>query len=104
MANYLVSSTEVYRIDSEKEVAEFIDAAKADRNFTLSKYASEHKEVKSKGEVVDDYFKVTLVKQFTDIKEPLFSTTITYNLTEVEPVESPVSNIIISGGSVNYED
>lgn len=67
---YLVQTTEVYRVDSEAEAVELIESAKKDRMFTLTKYTTEYKEVKSKGEVVDDYYKVTLTKMINDIKEP----------------------------------
>ena len=38
--------------------------------FTLLKSSTEYKPVKAKGEIIDEYWKVTLVKHFTDIKEP----------------------------------
>ena len=49
---------------------EIIGAAKAAAEYTLTKYSNEKKEVKAKGEVVDEYHKVQLTKVFTDIKEP----------------------------------
>ena len=55
---YLVSVVETYRVDNEKEAAAAIEEAKKDTTYTLSKYTSEHKEVKAKGEVVDEYYKV----------------------------------------------
>lgn len=68
---FLVSSTEVYRVDSEREAKALIEEAKADNNYTLTKYASEYKEIKSKGAIADTYFKVTLTKAFNDIKDPM---------------------------------
>ena len=70
MAKYLVSTTETYRVDTERESAEAIEEAKKDTTYTLGKYTNEHKERKSKGEVVDEYWKLTLTKLFNDIKEP----------------------------------
>lgn len=67
---YLVNVTEVYRVDSESEVEQLIADAKADDNFTLTKYNREYKEKKSKGDVVDSWYKVTLVKNFNDEKNP----------------------------------
>lgn len=75
---YLISTTEVYRVDSEDEAKKMIEDAKADNHFILKKYTSEFKERKSKGEVIDAYWKVSLVKTFTDEKEPEFRTEITY--------------------------
>ena len=43
---------------------------KNDGSYTLGKYTSEHKEKKSKGEVIDEYWKLSLTKLFNDIKEP----------------------------------
>ena len=38
--------------------------------FELGKYSSEYKTKTSKGEIVDEYYKVVLTKYFNDIKEP----------------------------------
>ena len=70
MSKYLIQTTEVYRADSETEAQEIIGAAKAAAEYTLTKYSSEKKEVKAKGEVIDEFYKITLAKTFTDIKEP----------------------------------
>ena len=70
MSKYLASTVEVYRVDSEAEVKKVIEEAKKDKTFSLTKYTSEYKERKQKGEVIDSYFKVTLTKLFNDIKEP----------------------------------
>lgn len=70
MSKYLISTTEVHRADTEQEATSMIEAAKRDRMFTLTKSATEFKEIKSKGEVIDSFYKVTLVKTFTNIKEP----------------------------------
>ena len=70
MSKYLIQTTEVYRADSETEAQEIIGAAKAAAEYTLTKYSSEKKEVKAKGEIIDEFYKVTLAKTFTDIKEP----------------------------------
>jgi len=68
--NFLISTTEVYRVDTESEATALIEEAKNDKKFVLAKYTTEQKEVKAKGEVIETYFKVTLTKQFTSIKEP----------------------------------
>lgn len=77
---YLITTTEVYRVDTETEAQALIEAAKADNHFILNKYVSEYKERKSKGEVIDEYFKVSLVKSFTDIKEPDSQVSIEYTV------------------------
>lgn len=77
---YLITTTEVYRVDTESEAQALIEAAKADNHFILNKYISEYKERKSKGEIIDEFYKVSLVKTFTDIKEPETQVSIEYNI------------------------
>lgn len=67
---YLISTTEIYRVDTEAEAAELINEAKKDPNFILSKYSTTKKERKSKGDIVDEWYNVSLVKKFDDEKEP----------------------------------
>ncbi len=77
---YLISVTETYRVDSEDQVKEMIEEAKADNRFLLLKYTSQYKERKAKGEVVDAWYKVTFTKGFTEEKEPEVTATITYEV------------------------
>ena len=67
---YLIQTVETYRADTEAEAQGAISEAKAAGEYILTKYTSEKKEVKAKGEVIDEYYKVTLTKTFTSIKEP----------------------------------
>lgn len=71
MAKYLTTVTETYRVGTDLEAREMIEQAKASNTFILSKYSSQAKERKVKGEVVDSWYKVTLVKLFNDEKEPI---------------------------------
>lgn len=75
---YLLTTTEVYRVESENEAKKMIEEAKEDNHFILKKYTSEYKERKQKGEVIDTYWKVSLVKIFTDEKDPQFRTVVSY--------------------------
>lgn len=68
MSKFLIKSTEVYRIDSESEANNFIDQQK--NKYEVSKYSSELKERKIKGEVADSWYRVTIVKTYNDEKEP----------------------------------
>lgn len=77
---YLISTVETYRIDSEPEVQAAIAEAKEDSRFTLAKYNCEHKDVKAKGEVIDEFYKVTLTKIFNDIKDPYNDVTVSYEV------------------------
>lgn len=76
---YLISTTEIYRADSEAEAVQLIEEAKADNHFILAKYSSQFKERKQKGEVIDAWYQVSLKKVFTDEKEPEFSCKVTYS-------------------------
>ena len=78
MAKYLINTCEIYRVESENEAKQLIEAAKNDKTFILLKYTSEYKERKSKGEVIDSYYKVALTKVFNDIKEPNCTVDISY--------------------------
>lgn len=79
---FLINTTEVHRVDTEGEAIALIEEAKKDGHFILSKYSSEHKERKQKGEIVEEFYKVTLVKSFTDIKDPTVQTDISYKTEE----------------------
>ena len=80
MSKYLIKTTEEHRADSEREVVELIEAAKTDARYILSKYSSVKKERKQKGEIIDEYFIVTLVKVFDDPKEPCGEASVEYKI------------------------
>ena len=65
--------------EDEADLEKSREDAKKDNHFILSKYSSQFKERKQKGEVVDSWYQVSLKKAFTDEKEPEFSTHITYS-------------------------
>lgn len=91
MSKYLCQTQEIYRVNSEAEAAKVIDEAKSDKRFTLLKSSTEYKTTKSKGEIIDEYFKVTLVKHFTDLKEPDCQVEVNYEIEDgyfPEPVET----------------
>jgi len=75
---YLLKTTEEYRVSTEDEATQLIEEAKKESGYILQKYGSQYKERKQKGEVIDSYYKVTLVKLFTEEKEPNFQTKVTY--------------------------
>ena len=80
MNKYLVSATEVYRVDNEESAAALIDAAKAETKYILAKYSSVKKEKKAKGEIVDEWYQVTLVKKFNDEKDPISNIDVNYEV------------------------
>ena len=83
---YLVSTTEVYRVDDEASAASLIEKAKHDKEdpgYTLTKYNCQSKETKSKGEVIDEWYQVSLTKKFNDEKDPISVVNIKYG----EPID-----------------
>lgn len=74
---YLIETTEVYRCDSEDEAKMLIDQAK--KTSVLKKYNCVAKEKKSKGEIVDSWYRLTLTKVWDEEKEPSGSTCVTYS-------------------------
>lgn len=80
---YLIRTVETYRVGSENEAKELIESAKAEKHYSLSKYSSEYKCTKAKGEVVDNWYRVTLTKDFTAEKEPDATVNISYDRQEI---------------------
>lgn len=70
MSKYLTKVTETYRIDTEDEVDAFIKEQKAQNIGEVTKYNSTKKEVKSKGELLEEYFRVEVTKVFNFEREP----------------------------------
>ena len=70
MSKYLVSTTEVYRVADGAEAEILIAEAKADTKYELKKYNCENKVRTSKGEIEDEWVKVSLTKIFNTEKEP----------------------------------
>lgn len=77
---YLITNTEVYRVETEEEAELLINEAKADSKYVLTKYNCEKKERKQKGDVIDSYFKVSLVKSFNEEKDPITDITVSYEV------------------------
>ena len=75
---YLLEVTENYRVDTDAEAKQLIEDAKGG-NALVKKSTSQYKERKKKGEVVDAWYKVTIVKVFTDEKEPNTQVDISYD-------------------------
>lgn len=77
---YLLNTTEIYRVATVEEATEIIDEAKRDGSYILSKYSSVKREQKAKGEVIDEWYKVTLVKSFNEEKEPAYTVDVIYEV------------------------
>ena len=77
---YLISTVETYRVDTESEATQLINNSKTANEYTLSKYNCERKDIKEKGEIVGEYYKVSLTKVFNDIKDPIVETNVIYEV------------------------
>lgn len=67
---YLISTTDVYRVPTVAEVEQLHEELINDTHFTLNAFSYKTKQVKQKGEIVDEYQLVTAKKLFNDEKEP----------------------------------
>lgn len=100
---YLIQTQEVYRVGSENEAAKLIEEAK--KEFTVLKSSTEYKTVKSKGEIIEEYWKVTITKHFTDIKEPESTVEVNYSVYTgafPDPVKNDTSDC--DDGDYNDDD
>lgn len=70
MSSYLIKVTEQYRCDSESEAQNLIRKAKEDNQYTVIKTSNEIKTLRQKGEVIDEWRRVMITKEFTSEKEP----------------------------------
>lgn len=77
---YLIKTVETYRVASEAEAKQLIESAKNEGGYTLSKYSSEYKCSKAKGEIVDEWYRVILTKDFCSEKEPDVTATVRYDV------------------------
>lgn len=71
MSVYLIKTIEQYRCDTEGEATQFIEEAKGCNQYTVVKTTNEAKSTKSKGEIVDEWKRVIITKEFTSEKEPV---------------------------------
>ena len=70
MSKYLIKTVEQYRCDTEAEAEKLIAEAKSAREYEVIKTSSEIRSTKQKGEIVDEWRRVTIYKLFTEEKEP----------------------------------
>ncbi len=75
---HLIKTTEIYRVETEEEAKKFIEEQKAAGDYEMTKYSSEYKCRKAKQEVQDEWYRVTLVKVFTEEKDPIGDTKVVY--------------------------
>lgn len=76
--NYLIETTEIYRVESEDDAKELVEEAK--RTSTVAKYSCVYKEKKAKGEVVDSWYRVSITKKWDEEKESCGATKVSYGV------------------------
>ncbi len=70
MSTFLIKVTEQYRCGTESEAKSLLEEAKKNHMYSVIKSSDEIKTVKQKGEVVDEWHRVTITKEFNNEKEP----------------------------------
>jgi hypothetical protein len=69
MAKYLINTVETYRVDNEDEAKAFVEKLKNEDGEVL-KHSIEYKEQKSKGEVIQSWYRLIVKRQYNNEKEP----------------------------------
>ena len=78
MSSYLIKVTEQYRCDTEAEARTLIEEAKQNHQYTVVKSSNEIKTLKQKGEIVDEWRRVMITKEFNVEREPTNEVMVTY--------------------------
>ena len=68
--NYVTQVVETIRVPNVNEVEKLHKELKDDPRFELKKFEYQHKEVKQKGEVIDEYELVKATMNFNAEKDP----------------------------------
>lgn len=82
MAKYLCQVVETIRVSTVNEVEKLHKELKEDRRFELKKFEYAHKEIKQKGEVIDEYELVKATLVFNSEKEPTCTVKVDFNIDE----------------------
>lgn len=75
---YLLKAVDTYRVANEAEMEALHEELLNDSKFDLVGFSYKVKQIKSKGEVVEEYMVVQATKQFTAEKEPVDVFTVSY--------------------------
>ena len=67
---YLVKSVNTWVIPSVEEVEKFHEELLQDDSYQLTTFGYKTKQIKAKGEVIEEYMVVQATKQFTSEKDP----------------------------------
>ena len=77
---YLINTTEVYRVDTIEAAEALNEEVKADGRYEVASFTYKIKNKKLKGEVIDEWYQVTIKKVFNDEKDPFTSVSVNYEV------------------------
>ena len=80
MTKYLVNTTEVYRVDTMAAVEALQAAVKADSRYEVASFTYKAKNKKLKGEIIDEWYQVSVKKIFNDEKNPYTEVSVDYEV------------------------
>lgn len=80
MTKYLVNTTEVYRVDTMAAVEALQAAVKADSRYEVASFTYKAKNKKLKGEIIDEWYQVSVKKIFNDEKDPCTEVSVDYEV------------------------
>lgn len=70
MSRYLLKAVDTYRVPDEAAVEELHDELLNDPCFDLVGFSYKVKQIKAKGEIIEEYMVVSATKVFTEEKNP----------------------------------
>jgi hypothetical protein len=77
---YLVNTTEVYRVENMEAVEALQEEVNSDGRYEVASFSYKAKNKKQKGEIIDEWYQVTIKKVFNDEKDPYTSVTVNYEV------------------------
>lgn len=77
---HLIYTTEVYRVDDMDAVDDLRESVEADGRYAVSSFTYKAKSKKEKGEVVDEWYQVSVKKIFNDEKDPISAVDVRYEV------------------------
>lgn len=77
---YLINTVETYRVATVDDVETLHEQLKQDSRFTIASFSYKTKQVKQKGDIVDEYQLVSVKKLFNDEKEPIATIEVDYKV------------------------
>jgi hypothetical protein len=80
MGRYVISDTTVYRVPDVAAVEQLHEELSNDGKFQLVGFSYKTKQIKVKGEVVEEYQVVTAKRVFNEEKDPISTVEIEYEV------------------------